>query len=92
MMQILDKMEAAGLTKAVVHHKTFQFQFPDCEKLPPPVLPFQNVSFAYSGKASDYLYKVSGRERSTVLLGARLMSLYSLGVLLLQCARCYVQL
>lgn len=30
---------------------------PDCEKLPPPVLPFQNVSFSYSGNEEGMLYK-----------------------------------
>lgn len=29
----------------------------DCEKLPPPVLPFQNVSFSYSGNEEGMLYK-----------------------------------
>ncbi|KAK9829985.1 hypothetical protein WJX72_009031 [[Myrmecia] bisecta] len=55
--KILDKMEAAGLTPPVHKQHTFQFQFPDCDKLPPPVLPFVNVSFAYSGKKEDFLYK-----------------------------------
>mmetsp|Transcript_33952 Transcript_33952/g.101058 ORF Transcript_33952/g.101058 Transcript_33952/m.101058 type:complete len:593 (-) Transcript_33952:440-2218(-) len=54
--KILDKMEAEGLTKPVVHERTFQFSFPDCEKLPPPVMPFINVAFSYSGKKEDYLY------------------------------------
>ena len=31
---------------------------PDCEKLPPPMLPFINVSFAYSGKEEDMMYRV----------------------------------
>ena len=57
--KILDKMEAAGLTPPVQHESTFHFQFPDCDKLPPPVLPFQDVSFAYSGKDQDCLYRVS---------------------------------
>ena len=56
--KILDKMEADGLTPPVVHHRPFSFSFPDCEKLPPPVLPFVNVSFAYSGKEEDMLYRV----------------------------------
>lgn len=56
--KILDKMEAAGLTKPVTHQRTFAFSFPDCEKLPPPVLPFVDVSFAYSGKEEDMLYRV----------------------------------
>ncbi|GAX84860.1 hypothetical protein CEUSTIGMA_g12281.t1 [Chlamydomonas eustigma] len=55
--KILDKMEADGLTKPVQRERTFQFQFPDCDKLPPPVLPFINVSFAYSGKEEDMLYR-----------------------------------
>ena len=57
--KILDKMEAAGLTPPVQHESTFHFQFPDCDKLPPPVLPFQDVSFAYSGQDKDCLYRVS---------------------------------
>ncbi|BDA49259.1 probable ATP-binding cassette sub-family F member 2 [Coccomyxa sp. Obi] len=55
--KILDKMEAAGLTKPVVHTRTFTFTFPDCDKLPPPVLPFIDVSFSYSGKEEDMLYR-----------------------------------
>ena len=57
--KILDKMYEAGLTKPVQHRATFTFQFPDCDKLPPPVLPFIDVSFAYSGKEEDMLYRVS---------------------------------
>lgn len=56
--KILDKMEDAGLTPPVQHESTFHFKFPDCDKLPPPVLPFQDVSFAYSGKDKDCLYRV----------------------------------
>ena len=56
--KILDKMEAAGLTPPVRRERTFAFAFPECDKLPPPVLPFQNVSFAYSGKEDDMLYRV----------------------------------
>jgi ATPase subunit of ABC transporter with duplicated ATPase domains len=29
----------------------------DCDKLPPPVLPFQDVSFSYSGNEEGMLYK-----------------------------------
>eukprot|EP00240_Pyramimonas_obovata_P002632 CAMPEP_0118957626 /NCGR_PEP_ID=MMETSP1169-20130426/62194_1 /TAXON_ID=36882 /ORGANISM="Pyramimonas obovata, Strain CCMP722" /LENGTH=759 /DNA_ID=CAMNT_0006905715 /DNA_START=70 /DNA_END=2352 /DNA_ORIENTATION=- len=54
--KILDKMYAAGLTPPVAKETTFKFTFPDCDKLPPPVLPFIDVSFAYSGKKDDYLY------------------------------------
>eukprot|EP00195_Chlamydomonas_chlamydogama_P005675 CAMPEP_0202901122 /NCGR_PEP_ID=MMETSP1392-20130828/13384_1 /ASSEMBLY_ACC=CAM_ASM_000868 /TAXON_ID=225041 /ORGANISM="Chlamydomonas chlamydogama, Strain SAG 11-48b" /LENGTH=610 /DNA_ID=CAMNT_0049587629 /DNA_START=273 /DNA_END=2105 /DNA_ORIENTATION=- len=55
--KILDKMEADGLTPPVHKERTFQFSFPDCDKLPPPVLPFINVSFSYSGDMSKLLYK-----------------------------------
>ncbi|KAG1676835.1 hypothetical protein FOA52_010344 [Chlamydomonas sp. UWO 241] len=55
--KILDKMEADGLTKPVAREHTFAFTFPDCDKLPPPVMPFTEVAFAYSGKKEDYLYK-----------------------------------
>lgn len=45
--KILDKMEAAGLTPSPRAEKTFEFTFPQCSKLAPPVLPFKNVSFQY---------------------------------------------
>jgi ATP-binding cassette subfamily F protein 2 len=47
--KILDKMEAAGLTPSPKAEKTFELNFPDCRKLPPPVLPFKEVSFSYPG-------------------------------------------
>uniref|UniRef100_A0A7S0Z840 Uncharacterized protein n=1 Tax=Ostreococcus mediterraneus TaxID=1486918 RepID=A0A7S0Z840_9CHLO len=55
--KIIDKMVAAGLTPPVVKEHDFTFDFPDCQKVPPPVLPFGNVSFSYSGKKEDYLYE-----------------------------------
>ena len=55
--KILDKMYEAGLMPPVRKERNFNFDFPDCEKLPPPVLPFVNVSFSYSGKKEDYLYE-----------------------------------
>jgi ATP-binding cassette subfamily F protein 2 len=58
--KILDKMEAAGLTEAVIPPPAFKFQFTPVEPLPPPVLTFSDVSFSYSGRPEDYLYsKVS---------------------------------
>lgn len=53
------QMEADGLTKPVMRERTFQFNFPECEKLPPPVMPFTDVAFSYSGK------KVLAAERRT---------------------------
>jgi ATP-binding cassette subfamily F protein 2 len=54
--KIIDKMEAAGLTEKVVEEAQYNFEFPFCEKLPPPVLVFQKVGFAYSGEERDKLY------------------------------------
>jgi len=54
--KIIDKMVEAGLTEKVVPDPVFRFSFPNSEKIPPPVLAFQNVSFAYSGKKEDCLY------------------------------------
>ena len=54
--KIIDKMVEAGLTDKVQADPLFRFSFPNSEKLPPPVMAFQNVSFAYSGKKEDYLY------------------------------------
>jgi len=41
----------------VVEDRVFTFRFADVEKLPPPVLSFDNVTFSYSGKAEDELYR-----------------------------------
>jgi len=45
--KVLDKMYERGLTPPVPKERTFQLQFPKCEKLPPPVMPFTNVAFSY---------------------------------------------
>jgi len=55
--KILDKMEADGLIEKVTPDRVFSFRFAEVEKLPPPVLAFDNVSFAYNGKPEDYLYQ-----------------------------------
>jgi ATP-binding cassette subfamily F protein 2 len=55
--KILDKMEADGLIQKVVEDKVFTFRFADVEKLPPPVLSFDDVTFSYSGKSEDNLYE-----------------------------------
>lgn len=49
-------MEEKGLIEEVTKDKVFEFFFYDQEKLPPPVLAFDKVSFAYSGKKEDELY------------------------------------
>lgn len=55
--KILDKMEADGFIQPVAQDRTFTFRFADVEKLPPPVLSFDNVTFSYSGNAKDDLYR-----------------------------------
>lgn len=55
--KILDKMEADGFIQPVVPDRVFTFRFADVEKLPPPVLSFDDVTFSYSGKMEDTLYE-----------------------------------
>ncbi|KZZ92481.1 ATP-binding cassette sub-family F member 2 [Moelleriella libera RCEF 2490] len=55
--KILDKMEADGFIQPVTPDKVFTFRFADVDKLPPPVLSFDNVTFSYSGDAADDLYR-----------------------------------
>lgn len=55
--RILQKMEDAGLIQPVVADRGFTFRFADVEKLPPPVLSLDDVTFSYSGKAEDNLYE-----------------------------------
>lgn len=44
----LKKMVDGGLTARVTTDKTVTFCFPDCGKIPPPVIMVQNVSFEYA--------------------------------------------
>ncbi|KAL9016092.1 MAG: hypothetical protein Q9185_006559 [Variospora sp. 1 TL-2023] len=55
--KILDKMEADGFIQPVHQDRVFTFRFADVEKLPPPVLSFDDVTFGYSGKPKDHLYE-----------------------------------
>ncbi|EEP79447.1 hypothetical protein UREG_04293 [Uncinocarpus reesii 1704] len=55
--KILDKMEAEGFIQPVIPDKVFTFRFADVEKLPPPVLSFDDVTFSYSGESKDNLYE-----------------------------------
>merc|ERR1712127_537819 len=54
--KIIDKMKEKGLTEKPKADPKYEFRFPDSEKLPPPVLAFADMSFAYSGEKKDYLY------------------------------------
>lgn len=55
--KIIDKMVEAGLATKPVPDPTYEYTFPESEKISPPVLAFHDVSFSYSGKKEDYLYK-----------------------------------
>ncbi|CAI4413426.1 AMM_1a_G0014650.mRNA.1.CDS.1 [Saccharomyces cerevisiae] len=55
--KILDKMEADGLVQPVVPDKVFSFRFPQVERLPPPVLAFDDISFHYESNPSENLYE-----------------------------------
>jgi len=52
----LAKMVEGGLTEKVVRDKGIEFYFPDCGKLPPPVLGVEKVSFQYQ-EGKPYIYK-----------------------------------
>ena len=55
--KILDKMEAEGFIQPVISDRIFTFRFAEVEKLPPPVLSLDDVTFSYSGKSADNLYE-----------------------------------
>mmetsp|Transcript_17588 Transcript_17588/g.33463 ORF Transcript_17588/g.33463 Transcript_17588/m.33463 type:complete len:600 (+) Transcript_17588:95-1894(+) len=55
--KILDKMKADGLIERPEEPPVFKFNFPECERLPSPVLALNDVGFAYSGEMKDALYK-----------------------------------
>ena len=55
--KILDKMEADGFIQPVHQDRIFTFRFADVEKLPPPVLSLDDVTFSYSGDRKDNLYE-----------------------------------
>jgi len=58
--KVIDKMKEKGLTEKPKSDLRYEFRFPDAEKLPPPVLAFDNMSFSYSGEKKDYLYTKTG--------------------------------
>ena len=55
--KIIDKMVEAGLTKRPPKKTSYDFTFPNCPKLPPPVLAVKSLSFAYDGTEEHMLYK-----------------------------------
>ncbi|KAI8911932.1 hypothetical protein PhCBS80983_g03243 [Powellomyces hirtus] len=55
--KILDKMEADGLVEKVEKRADFKFKFESSGPLPPPVLSFTDMSFAYNGLIKDCIYR-----------------------------------
>lgn len=56
-IQIIDKMEAAGLIEPVHTPRVLRFNFEDVGKLPPPIIAFSDVAFSYDGNMKNALYK-----------------------------------
>jgi len=52
----LNKMIEDGLIEKPFEDTLFRFKFPECGKLPPPLISFSDVSFSYSGRKQDYLF------------------------------------
>ncbi|GAA5973719.1 hypothetical protein JCM11641_005097 [Rhodosporidiobolus odoratus] len=55
--KIIDKMEAAGFIKPPMKPKDLHFNFEDVNKLPPPIIAFNEVTFSYDGEIKNALYK-----------------------------------
>jgi ATP-binding cassette subfamily F protein 2 len=54
--KVLEKVQDEAVAKPTERKQTLTFRFDACGKLEPPVMPFEEVSFSYSGKKEDYLY------------------------------------
>eukprot|EP01050_Picozoa_sp_SAG11_P026542 SAG11_NODE_6395_length_1322_cov_1.041701_1_plen_332_part_00 len=54
--KVLQKILSEAVDKPQPKGQSFMFRFADTTKLPPPVMPFSNVSFSYSGLKKDNLY------------------------------------
>jgi ATP-binding cassette, subfamily F, member 2 len=54
---VLEKIQDEAVVKPTTKEPSFVFRFPECDRLPPPVMPFDRVSFSYSGNAADNLYE-----------------------------------
>lgn len=54
--KVLEKVQDESVEKPTERQQTLTFKFDACDKLEPPVMPFEDVSFSYSGKKEEYLY------------------------------------
>ena len=50
-------MDAAGLVEKVEKPMDFKFHFQGAGPLPPPVLSFTDVTFAYDGQIKNAIYR-----------------------------------
>jgi len=55
--KVLEKIQDEAVEKPKTRQQTLTFKFEECSKLEPPVMPFEQVCFSYSGKKEEYLYK-----------------------------------
>jgi len=55
--RVLEKIQDEAVDKPMIREPSLVFRFPEMTRLPPPVMPFDKVSFSYSGKKEDYLYQ-----------------------------------
>jgi len=55
--KVLEGLQEDAVDKPQLKKQTLNFSFPECTRLEPPVLPFDKVSFSYSGKKEEYLYQ-----------------------------------
>ena len=49
--KVLEKVEAEAVERPKERIQTLRFQFPACDRIPPPVLPFDDVTFRYPSSA-----------------------------------------
>jgi len=54
--KVLEKVQDEAVEKPLERQQTLNFKFEECGLLAPPVMPFDAVSFSYSGKKEEYLY------------------------------------
>jgi len=54
--KVLDKVAETAVARPQVREPTLRFRFPEASRVAPPVLPFDAVSFSYSGRSEEYLY------------------------------------
>eukprot|EP00040_Diaphanoeca_grandis_P004377 m.28449 g.28449 ORF g.28449 m.28449 type:complete len:645 (+) comp15919_c0_seq1:12-1946(+) len=55
--KMLDKMYERGLIQPIERERHVKLDFPSCAKLPPPILAFKGVSFAYNGDKDNLLLR-----------------------------------